>query len=825
MMCRRRLVVAAVAATLLLPAAIPAAAVDIVVSNFGFESGLSGWTQFGTGGNTTTTERAFAGVTSAKVVDTSGEDATGLDSTRLVASAGSGYVAQARAYVVAGRPDLYLRFYNSAGDLLSTNFSTATGPANQWNLVRTKATAPAGTARMSVIVYSSKGNTGTAYWDQVVLTRAGPTDLGVQVNNSAMIAATFGIDADQHHAYGVVNAPHTNAGMAARLARIDVNSGQATDLGAMPGALGSSTATTATDGTVYIGAYTNGRLYRYRPGTAGIIDVGVGIPGEEHIWALTSGPAGRVYGGTSDLTGKAPSGGYFTYRPGDGFANLGRPIWPDGQSYVRSIAFDPRAGQEASYLGLGYNKAALIRYDRATQQKVDILPVEYADAKGVGGLTFTGDRLFAQVDSAMVVLRVNRETSGAVTAVEEASFPAGNREVSPVADGKVYYTLGGRLHTYDIATRQVTALDATFRTKVSRYAWVALADQAAFPGRTLVAVGHLDGTASLLKYNPISGRALDVPVGGAPLLPNRITTIETGPDGRIYSGGYLNGGLGTYRPMLGHGDDSLPAPDLYRGIGQIDGMLSHNGTLYLAAYPSALLYRATPGTNPVPLPGLPTIGNEQDRPYAMTAGGGKLFIGTVAKAGQFGGALTAYDIATGASTVHRDIVADQSIVALAYHNGIVYGGSSIRPPLGSGDPRATEARLFTYHPATGATVEHRLPGPLKSITALLPVGGRIWGVADNSLFVFDPATNGLHTPPVEKFTNAPIPAWKNAELILTPVDSNHVYGTAGHQLFKIHKSTLAVTVLHTAEGMENLTVDEYGSLYYTAHDRLYRYGI
>ncbi|WP_250036465.1 carbohydrate binding domain-containing protein [Paractinoplanes maris] len=142
---------------------------DLVVPDHGFENGLGGWTQWGAGGNTASTERAWTGITSAKIVDTSTTTATGLESARMPASAGVRHSAVARVFVASGTPSIYLRYYNEAGALITSTAVDFTGPTNSWQWLRVAATAPAGTTQVSVLLYSKAASTGTAYADHVVV--------------------------------------------------------------------------------------------------------------------------------------------------------------------------------------------------------------------------------------------------------------------------------------------------------------------------------------------------------------------------------------------------------------------------------------------------------------------------------------------------------------------------------------------------------------------------------------------------------------------------------------------------------------------------------
>jgi hypothetical protein len=428
------------------------------------------------------------------------------------------------------------------------------------------------------------------------------------------------------------------------------------------------------------------------------------------------------------------------------------------------------------------------------------------------------------------VLNIVENANGTVTATEEASGVS-NLHVSPARDGKVYLVSRGQLQVYDIAARTFTPLGVGVNLTPTEIGWVRLADQTAFPGETLIVVGHYLGQTYLFKYNPSNGATRNALVAGAPVQPTDIHSVGAGPDGKIYTGGYLTGGTGVYRPL--HGDANDAAPELvHRGMSQTDSILSYQDRVYFGTYSGARIYEYDPASpwgtdNPRLMAALSTQG--QDRPFTMAAGDGKLFVGTVPKYGAYDGAMTIFDLATGQVTVKRNLVADQGVVALAYHGGKVYGGTTIRAGLGADtDPRADQARFFAYDLATGTTTERTLtlPGGRKptAITALSTVDGKIWGLAEGFLFVFNPATNSFSTAPVQKFSAVdyrPNGTWRDAAMTTTPKDTASVYVTIGGALYRIAKSTLAVTQL--AGGAYGITVDQLGDIYYYNDVNLFRY--
>jgi hypothetical protein len=259
---------------------------------------------------------------------------------------------------------------------------------------------------------------------------------------------------------------------------------------------------------------------------------------------------------------------------------------------------------------------------------------------------------------------------------------------------------------------------------------------------------------------------------------------------------------------------------MYSPLNQTDKMGAYNGKMYFGVYPGGNLYEYDPNvawsmdTNPRLL--LSTSTNGQDRPKALTFGGGKVFMGTTAKTGAMDGALSVYDLATGASSVHVGIVNDQSVIALAYYGGKVYGGTTVRGGYAT-TPTTTAAKVFVYDPATGTDTEYSLPvANIKAVTEMIVVGNKIWGFADGYLFVFNPATNSFEyfTQKFTDVTYGTAGTYRDADLVMVDKDPNYIYGTIKNKyLFKINISTKAVTNILTT-GADMLTADSHGNLYY-----------
>ncbi len=812
-------------------------AADTWVWNYGFEQDLAGWTQTVNKDNGNdqdengsgifiTDELASEGRHSVRIYDVKASRSFGLESDYFAAETGASYVAFADVLVESGTAELHLRFYNSSGQLLDETSSTA-GPAEGWGTIQTSMKAPEGTSYATILLHSGISNEGTAYWDNVRFTKDF-TNLGVQVGTSAPLGSTFGIGENQDKIYSVITG---NANDRPIMQVIDADSERVASAITLPqgdvNPTGVWAAATATDGTVYLGSYQNGRMYKYVPGDAAMTDLGAPLTNEEFVWDLAAGTDGKVYGGTY------PGVGFFEYDPVKGFTQIGdRPVYePPGEDYNYVRALDHDVERNVSYLAVG-SYASVIRYDHATGNMVDILPAPHKVTSLAGAVEYEGDRVFVSIGGKVVVLHVTEQADGTVAVTEDIAIAGTDPRVSPVRDGGVYLIQRDILVHYDIASKTVMSTGNSVPGRVQRFGWITLEDQENYPGETLVAVSNTNNETYIVKYNPQNGNFRMARVEGTPRIPGAINSIGNGPDGKIYTSAFQYGGLGVYTPYRGDSNDRQPEY-VYAPITQIDRMESYNGKLYLGVYPGGYLYEYDPeqpwlpGVNPRLL--IHTAPYDQDRPKAIAYGDNKVFMGTTGETGQREGALSVYDYETGTATVHRNIITDQSIIALAYYDGLLYGGSTIRGGYSS-TPTQTEAKLFIYDPITGAkTAEYSLPGEggrkLTAITELVVVDGKLWGMAEGYLFIFDPESQTFEYFE-EKFPDVQHPegTYRDADLVIVDKDPNSIYGTIGNKyLFKINKDDKAITIIKS-DGADMLTADRDGNLYYKHNDtELWRY--
>ncbi len=621
------------------------------------------------------------------------------------------------------------------------------------------------------------------------------TNVGPQLTATTLQESAFAQDSlGNEYAYSVVS------GKPGHLVGYNMQTGSIiADL-----ALGSadgSIAMVSTDNWLYI-AGNDARLYRTRPGSKSLENLGLVLPGQSTIQDLVAGKEGEIFGGTY------PGGRVFRYHPRDGFSDINNGAIVDGESYVRSVVYQKTSNK--LYIGVGAH-AALVEFDLTTKAKKNILPSQYNDQEfvyymGLAEGYASGDRLLAWVTSPdqRVTLVYNLKTG----AIEQTlgTIDAYSVIKSPTTELS-YYTAGNKLYAQDFSNPNATAKMITDCYDAKDMRW----------GK--------DGNLHILtkysqvrRYNPTTGQITTIKYE-VPPQPYDIQTIVTGPDGKIWSSGYLAGGNASYDPTTN-------ASVQYSGLGQAEGMTAHGDNIYFGIYPAASIFVYdtkkpwnASGGNPKLLGKV----TGQDRPFAGASvpEKDKIFFGTVPGYGKLGGALVEYSVANNSFENYVNVVQDQSVVSLINHRGKVFGGTSISGGLGI-SPSANEAKLFAWN-VDSKTKEYEIV-PVAGAWAItgLTTGpdGKIWGMADGTLFIFNPDTKKVDN--VKKYYDlkgTPTHIWRNA--FLQTHANGKVYATFNSAFYQIDPASLELTVLK--EGVGLLAMDKQGRLYTRSAQNLFRF--
>ncbi|WJH36871.1 hypothetical protein N6H14_14910 [Paenibacillus sp. CC-CFT747] len=174
---------------------------------------------------------------------------------------------------------------------------------------------------------------------------------------------------------------------------IDISTGTVTSSKPMPDTSGAWSVTTASDGTVYLGAYNLGLLYRYIPQTDELINLGHPLPTKDSVlYPMAAGKDGKMYGSTY------PTANLYEYDPATNrFTDYGTMSFKtSGERWTRVVVYDEETNK--IYAGVG-NTPRLLEYDLTTGAKRDLLPAEYSDIIAVYDLNLVGGRLFARKEA------------------------------------------------------------------------------------------------------------------------------------------------------------------------------------------------------------------------------------------------------------------------------------------------------------------------------------------------------------------------------------------------------------------------------------------
>lgn len=617
--------------------------------------------------------------------------------------------------------------------------------------------------------------------------RARVTELGAPIRTVVVYDGGFGRLKD-----GAPIAAFVVKGSPGILHVLDIRTREVVFKAPLPGTdEGSWSVTVARDGTVYAGG-TAGNLYRWREG--GHVELLGGKQGV--LYGPVEAPNGDMY------VGHWPSGHLMVWRQSTSrLEDLGAAM--PGESYVRSLAV---AGNSV-YLGIGAHPH-LVRYDILTN-KFTAVPLPKSlitgDAHMVVGLTTVAGRLFGAVGDNIFVMDL--KTQKVIQTIPNAG---GDSSIaSPPYKGKTYLGVRNGLVEYDLASNTWKPLSYPTPGAGKRdYIWAPM--RYGIPH--LVSVTWDGGiwafSPDLKKYD-----SWKMPLEGQPI---PIQTMETGPDGNLYMSGYPGG-------MAARWDLSKGESEMFP-MGQAEGMGFVDNTIYFGIYPTAYV-TALDTTKPLKATTkVLDIGNEQDRPFGWATDGKTLFIGTVSTYGKLGGALTVFTPSTGEHQTFRNLIPNQSIIRLAYRDGLVYGATTVWGGLGE-EPTEKAARLFVWNPSTRELVREAavesplLKGAPKAINGLVfGPDGNLWVAWQGTLAVVNPRTLKVERAKELRPSNWNLThSWENVDLVWGR--DGMLYAALDGQISAVDPATLEVTPIQRAgqiaEGAD-------GNLYFTASSMLYR---
>jgi hypothetical protein len=188
---------------------------------------------------------------------------------------------------------------------------------------------------------------------------------------------------------------------------------------------------------------------------------------------------------------------------------------------------------------------------------------------------------------------------------------------------------------------------------------------------------------------------------------------------------------------------------------------------------------------------------------------GRMYIGTQPDYGLVGGALSVFDSATEELEVHRNIIANEEIGAIATDDRYVY--CSADPQGGGGSqPIAHRAHFFVWNPQLRKIVfDHIFPDG-KGVGAITAVQGHAYFVRNSDLMDYNAATRTLK--PICHFARPrPVPLES-----LKAAKDGTLWGILGQELAHIDPSSRKVQFFPETAGRatSGLTIGADGTIYF-----------
>ncbi len=305
-----------------------------------------------------------------------------------------------------------------------------------------------------------------------------------------------------------------------------------------------------------------------------------------------------------------------------------------------------------------------------------------------------------------------------------------------------------------------------------------------------------------------------IPVDG---LGQGIFWLNTFSDGRIFGGPELGQTMFAWDPKSGRLDSYDQVIDY---SGEIYYAIPYRGKLYTISYIKAILAVFDPArpwnqgsgkdSNPR------TILHIPDAQYRPVGGihlgpGGKMYIGTQPDYGMLGGALSVFDPETEGIEVHRNIIPDQQITAVATDAKWVYAASS---PGGGGGakPKGRTGHFFVWDPTAKKIVYDLELEPGRGISAMTSANGCVYFALGRAFNEYNHSTGKLRTV-AELDTPARIPNQS-----LRACQDGTLWAILSKQLARIDPRENKIEFLKETAGhaQDGLTVGVDGTVYFGA---------
>lgn len=814
-----------------------------LLADGGFEQGtapegLSSWSPWSERSIpyfSTATDEVSEGAQSLRVLDESTDHGGGLVSDPMPVEPSTTYEVNLDVLRRSGSFSVWAYFFDGAGQQIDAGWQAVPTATGAWERAFLEYEAPAGAATAKVMIYSGNAVEADVYVDDVYFGPPGqsghepppeprPEDaileqdenleyLGTPVTTKIPSQAAHGVEDGRHVSYQVFKG-NPASGYPATFAVTDVETGDQVRTCEVEGAEHARNLNIADDGRVYWGTYHDSKLWRYDPATGSCEDLGRMSDQKDSTFGMSPGPDGSMY------IGAYPGGRLLRVDPVTDEVELLREIDP-GADYIHAIAY--HEATDTVYVGSGGQVPQIWKITDGGRGEQTLIADE-STAPGlndgtqfVGRMDLVGDRLFAQVGLRMLILDLDGDVVH--WDPEQTRYFFGHHAIAGAEPGTTLFsTSGGGLVRYDSADDSFTPTAVT----IGGYLSNGVVDDSS--GTPLLYGTSASGVfvADLASETVVAQNEIEF------AQPTLIQKLFTGPGDSVWASGYMLGLAEVDKTGLDH--------DATMRRGQFESAAVRDGKLYLGGYGHARFDVLDPATYDPADPGtVPTLfdgaDEGQDRPFGMAYNPERdeIYMGSVATYGQTQGGLAVWEGATGEHEwLTTGIGADENIVSVAYNpvDGMVYLGSTVDGGLGSEPSGHTAGKLIVLDPETRSVVDTIDPvgEEREGITGLMvDADGVVWGVAEEALFAYDPATGEAEVKgTVGGRYSSGTTYWAYGTVTRSAADGK-IYVTAGGR-FSVHDPATGETT-RIANGLAWSTVDAQGDVYLSAGAQVFRYDV
>lgn len=639
--------------------------------------------------------------------------------------------------------------------------------------------------------------------------------LGTPVTTQIPSQAAQGVEEGAHVSYRMFKG-NPSSGYPTTFAVTDVETGETLFTCDIEGAEHARYVTSSNDGKVYWSTYYDSGFGYYDPETRECNDFGETDPNYDNTQAFGMGPGpdGSVY------VGAYPESRLYQYHPETDEMELLQAQIDEDAEYIHSTQYHEET--DSVYVTTGGQVPKIYRIPDGGRGEPTLL-VSEENAPGLndaspnfGRMNIVHDRIIAQINLQLLVADLDGNILHWEPEQTRTFF--GHHAIAGAEPGQVIFSGDqGEMMAYDVETNQTSELGFN----IGGYLSNGVIDDSS--GTPLLYGSSVDTVfvANLETNEIVSQNQLEFEQ------PTLIQKLFHGPDDTVWASGYMSG----LSVVDKEGDNHSATLD----VGQYESAAVRGDEFYIGSYGHAALSRLAEmpvdGSAPVFDRLLDGQAEGQDRPFGMAYNPDRdeLYMGSVALYGRTQGGLLIHDPETDESLwLTEEIGENENIVSLAYneHDQKLYIGSTVDGGLGSDPSGNTAGKLIVFDPET-RTVEQTIDPAgeeREGITGLLVDGeGIVWGVAEQSLFAYDPATgeSEIKAEVASEYAEDTT-YWAYGYLHESPADGN-IYGTAGGRLFKY--DTAAEEATQLISGANWSTVDDAGDVYFSSEAMLFRYNV